>query len=83
MNKLNKKHYKRFTNRACEFFPCHKLNEDDTFNCLFCFCPLYPLSDCGGRFKRLPGGIKDCTDCTLPHTEGGYDYIIKRLRLTQ
>ena len=69
-------HYKFFENNKCEFYPCHKgLNK---INCLFCFCPLYPFGNCGGNFKLI-NGIKDCSDCLLPHTEEGYDYIISKL----
>lgn len=24
--------------------------------------------------------IKDCSNCIIPHSEGGYDYVIKRLK---
>lgn len=42
-------HYKFFQNRECEYFPCHKTNDPEHFNCLFCFCPLYALGErCGG-----------------------------------
>ncbi len=72
--------YKFFQNKECEFFPCHKTGE---INCLFCFCPLYDM-DCGGDFELIDGKdgkkIKDCSSCTIPHTESGYDYVIKRLK---
>ncbi len=32
--------YKFFENKDCEFYPCHKVSEQ---NCLFCFCQLYNL----------------------------------------
>jgi len=64
-----------FENRGCEYWPCHRL---ERINCLFCFCPLYTL-DCGGNWKLTDGGIKDCSDCLIPHGEGGYDYVIARL----
>ena len=67
-----------FQNRACECFPCHALPEEN-FNCLFCFCPLYTLgSKCGGRFAYLENGVKDCSACPIPHTPGGYDYILSK-----
>lgn len=66
-----------FQNRQCPYFPCHKGAEED-FNCLFCYCPLYALGDgCGGNFRYTENGIKDCTGCLLPHSPGGYDYILK------
>ncbi|MBR3737467.1 MAG: cysteine-rich small domain-containing protein [Eubacterium sp.] len=70
--------YSYFKNINCEYFPCHKI-EGDYFNCLFCFCPLYTLGDkCGGNFTYNEKGIKDCSACTLPHSDGGYDYITKK-----
>ncbi|MDU6534823.1 MAG: cysteine-rich small domain-containing protein, partial [Intestinibacter bartlettii] len=63
--KLN---YKFFSHTECEFFPCHKTNDPENFNCLFCYCPLYALKDkCGGNFKYTEKGIKYCKNCTLPH----------------
>lgn len=73
-------HYKYFCNKECEYFPCHKKNNIEYFNCLFCYCPLYSLGDkCGGNFEYLKNGIKSCINCTLPHSEKGYDYINKKL----
>ena len=69
-------HYSQFTNRAGEFFPCHKTDDPDNFNCLFCYCPLYALGDdCGGNFVYTPKGVKDCSNCLLPHLKTGYDYV--------
>ena len=71
--------YKFFQHRDCEFFPCHKIADESKFNCLFCYCPLYALGDqCGGRFRYTEEGTKDCTDCTIPHSPGGYKYIMDR-----
>jgi len=69
--------YKFFQNKGCEYFPCHK---DGKLNCLFCFCPLYPYDNCGGVYKILENGIKDCSDCRIPHEEEGYDYIVQFLK---
>ena len=70
--------YAFFQNRDCEHFPCHKTNRED-FNCLFCYCPLYALGDrCGGKVMYTAKGIKDCSDCLIPHSPGGYDYVISR-----
>ena len=61
---------------ACEFFPCHTTSHPEDFNCLFCYCPLYTLgSKCGGNFRYLENGVKDCSDCLLPHGRGSYSYI--------
>ena len=66
--------YRFFENRDCKYFPCHKgLTE---FNCLFCYCPLYALGDkCGGNFRYTDKGIKDCTNCMLPHKRKNYGYV--------
>ncbi|WP_320171301.1 cysteine-rich small domain-containing protein [Maridesulfovibrio sp.] len=68
-----------FRNSSCRYFPCHKTKDDRKFNCLFCFCPLYHLEDCGGRYE-MSGGIKNCTQCRIPHTPEGYDYILDKLK---
>lgn len=70
-----------FSNTKCEFFPCHKIKSEDKeqFNCLFCYCPLYEYDDCGGAFKYLDNGCKDCSACTLPHRRDNYGMIIEKL----
>ena len=71
--------YKFVQNKNCEYFPCHRVKEEEKFNCLFCFCPLYMLKEeCGGNFKYNTG-IKDCSSCTIPHSEGGYEYIMEKM----
>ena len=69
-----------YANKECEYYPCHRSNED--LNCLFCFCPLYE-KDCPGnyRMKETKDGrmIKSCIDCTYPHMARNYDDIMKRL----
>ena len=73
--------YKFFSNTKCEYFPCHKTNDPENFNCLFCYCPLYALKDkCCGNFRYTEKGIKDCTNCTLPHQRKNYDYIIGKFK---
>ena len=67
--------FKHFTHNKCEFYPCHK--DLVSINCLFCYCPLYTNDKCGGQFTLLNNGKKDCSQCTLPHTD--YNYIIKKL----
>ena len=68
-----------FANRECEYFPCHPGADPERFNCLFCYCPLYALGDkCGGNFKYTYGGIKDCSDCMIPHKRDNYDCIIQK-----
>lgn len=72
--------YRFFSNRECEYFPCHSTAHPERFNCLFCYCPLYFLPECGGRFSLLDNGLKDCSACKIPHSPGGYDHILARLR---
>lgn len=72
------KDYAFFTNRQCEYFPCHQGVKTDQFNCLFCYCPLYALGkDCGGNFAYY-GEVKDCSNCTLPHQKDKYGYILSK-----
>lgn len=79
-NKRNKAKYKFFQHTECEFFPCHKISNPKKFNCLFCYCPLYMLKDkCGGNFRYIENGMKDCSKCTIPHREDGYEYIMSKL----
>ncbi len=71
------KHYSFFCNQECEYFPCHKTKHPENFNCLFCYCPLYTLREhCGGNFRYTENGIKDCTNCILPHKRENYGYVI-------
>lgn len=72
-----KDNYKFFTNKKCEYYPCHKFRK---INCLFCFCPIYLYNDCGGNYKILDNGLKDCSECELPHSYDGYDYIVEFLK---
>ena len=73
--------YKFFSNTKCEYFPCHKTTDPENFNCLFCYCPLYALKDkCGGNFSYTEKGIKNCTNCTLPHQRKNYDYVIGKFK---
>lgn len=74
-----KNSYSFFQNRECEYFPCHKIEDDSAFNCLFCYCPLYALGDqCGGNCAYAANGIKDCSSCLIPHSPKGYDYVNSR-----
>ena len=82
------KHYAFFSNKECEYFPCHAGADPENFNCLFCYCPLYALGeDCGGDFVYLKNGIKDCSDCLKPHLKENYAEILARfsdiVKLTQ
>lgn len=70
-----KNNYNFFENKECKYYPCHNINE---INCLFCFCPLYNYLNCEGNYILLPGDIKDCQFCNIPHKPENYDLIIKK-----
>ena len=70
--------YKFYENTGCEYFPCHE-NGLENFSCLFCYCPLYHLEDCGGDYKILDNGTKDCTNCLIPHIPDNYDYMTDKI----
>ena len=65
--------YKYFVHKDCTFYPCHTHGTMDS--CLFCWCPLY-LLECGGDFQ-VKRGLKDCSDCLIPHVQDGYEYILE------
>ena len=69
-----------FRNFECDKFPCHKVANDEEFNCLFCYCPLYHLVDCGGNYSFTDKGVKDCSDCILPHKAKNYQHIVDKLK---
>ncbi len=78
---LSQERFKFFQHRECEFFPCHKTNDPDTFNCLFCYCPLYALgTKCGGNYKITDNGVKDCSGCMFPHVKDNYDKVNARFQ---
>ena len=70
--------YRFYNNKDCMYLPCHKTKNVDEFNCMFCYCPLYFLDDCGGNYQNKHG-IKDCSNCLIPHTPKGYDYINEKI----
>lgn len=81
-------HYDFFQNRECEFFPCHKQADPESFSCLFCYCPLYALGEyCGGNPQYTDSGIKDCSACLRPHRRENYaaicDEMTKILEMTR
>jgi len=79
MFKMETENYKFFQHRECEFFPCHETGDEENFNCLFCYCPLYALGEnCGGNYRIMDGGVKDCSGCLVPHRRKNYDYIMSK-----
>lgn len=79
-----KNNYNFFQNRDCEFFPCHKVADEEKFNCLFCYCPLYLDENCMGSPSYIINGkgqrIKDCSSCLVVHRPDMYDKVIKHLQ---
>lgn len=74
--------YKFNQNTQCEFFPCHKTENPEEFSCLFCYCPLFALGDkCGGNFSYTETGIKDCSNCLVPHKKENYDFVLGKYAL--
>ena len=73
--------YDFFQNSACEYFPCHKCTDTENFSCLFCYCPLYALGgNCGGNFTYTKEGIKDCSNCMIPHRRENYDRVMEKMK---
>lgn len=66
-------------NKACRYFPCHKVLED----CTFCYCPFYPCLNISlGKYvysKKAGKDIWSCQDCSWIHkrkvTERIYNLI--------
>jgi Zn-finger protein len=56
----------------------HKIKDEEKFNCMFYYCPLYPMENCGGNYF-LNNGIKVCTRCLIPHAVDGYQYINNKI----
>ncbi len=74
-----KKHCTYFVNRQCEYYPCHEVPEEK-FSCLFCYCPLYDVKDCGGEYFVNEKGIKNCKNCGFVHDRDNYPKVIKKLK---
>ncbi len=81
MEEWRGKHYSFSQNTQCECFPCHPGADRENFNCLFCYCPLYALGKrCGGKFRYMENGFKDCTECTFPHERENYGAVLDRYK---
>ena len=73
-------HYDFFQNKECEYFPCHKGADAESFSCLFCYCPLYALGEnCGGKFCYTENGVKDCSQCLFPHRRENYEKVMGKM----
>lgn len=80
---MNNNSYRFFQNKECQFFPCHKVQDEENFNCLFCYCPLYLDENCIGSPEYIITGrgqrIKDCSSCLMVHIPEMYDKVIAHL----
>ena len=77
---MKKNDHSYFANRECQYYPCHANADPEHFNCLFCYCPLYGLGKtCGGNFLYTKSGVKDCSNCVVPHSENGYEHVVNML----
>lgn len=68
--------YCYYENRDCKYYPCHEGMEH--INCLFCYCPLYPMPNCPGHYKLIEkdgNQIKSCIDCKFPHVAENYEKV--------
>jgi len=80
-----KNNFKFFANTECRYFPCHGGISSVPFNCLFCYCPLYPLGEhCGGDFEYVGESkdVKCCSTCVFPHDPSNYDLVVAKLQET-
>ncbi|WP_041668679.1 cysteine-rich small domain-containing protein [Acetobacterium woodii] len=78
--KIDSTNFKFFQHQKCEYFPCHQINNQENFNCLFCYCPLYALGEnCGGNFTYTQKGVKNCSSCNYPHLKENYDGVLEKL----
>lgn len=71
--------YRFYRNLDCIYFPCHKMENNEEFNCMFCYCPLYLFEECGGNYEDKHG-MKNCSNCIIPHKPKGYDYINNKIK---
>ena len=75
--------YKFYQNKQCEYFPCHDVADSSSFNCLFCYCPLYLKEPCLGHPDYILNGkgqrIKDCSSCTVVHRPEMYEKVLEEL----
>ena len=69
--------HKFFANKGCRYYPCHEMEGE--LNCLFCYCPLYYLYNCGGDYTYTKKGVKDCFGCLKIHEENSWEFVQRRL----
>lgn len=77
---MPKDSFKFFSNRNCQYYPCHVGADPDNFNCLFCYCPLETLKNCGGNYSITNRGMKDCRQCLYPHLAESYEDVVRKTK---
>ena len=77
---MPKDSFKFFSNRECRYFPCHEGADPNNFNCLFCYCPLDTITNCGGDYTVTDEGMKDCSKCIYPHLSENYKEVVKKVK---
>lgn len=66
--RANNRYTRNNVKTECEFYPCHNC---EFKSCEWCYCILYNY-DCEGNYSILENGIKDCSNCCIPHTNPDY-----------
>jgi len=83
LDKYRKLHIERIIQATMNLYDqpnsiCKKCHDMENICCFFCYCPLYEEDECGGNYKILKNGVKDCSNCTIPHTpEFVREYLTK------
>lgn len=72
--------FRYFRNFQCRYFPCHEGIDPENFNCLFCYCPLDHIINCGGDYTITKDGKKDCGKCVLPHIPENYGEVVAKVK---
>lgn len=62
--------------KQCHYEIPLQLYGDGELSCLFCYCPEYFYPNCGGSYRILNNGVKDCSGCVRPHTK---EFVMKYL----
>ncbi len=65
-------------NKSCEYYPCHKMNDEQ--QCDLCYCPFYPCGDSSTGGKWIKGkNVWSCEDCQWIHEKTTVDCVKKEL----
>lgn len=68
-----------FSTKNVNFFPVIKQSIPKISTAYSVIVPSMALgSHCGGNFRWLENGIKDCSRCLLPHARSSYSYVTQK-----